>query len=313
VGRHKITILTNLRNVKEKGIMSKLEHALFGKAVLIGDFENQSPEWHELRSNGIGGSQVGTILGLNQWESAYTLWAKLTGKIPESFEQNEKMFWGTVLEPVIRDEWAKQNPAYKIWLTGTWADDYRHANPDGILQLNDPITGEVEFGLLEIKTAGYRWDEVPPQYVAQCQWYMHLLGLKWCKLVVLFQGNNLVTYDLDYDQEFSELMVKRVQDFWDGVQSDYAPNWDGSESTYQTVRAMHPDIVEDEIELGSFGIHLLLKQAELESAQESLNEIKSRVLDFMGKAKYGLVNGKVVATRSARSGGTPYLTISKKG
>ena len=287
--------------------MSKLEHPLFGKAVLIGDFENQSPEWHELRSKGIGGSQVGTVLGLNQWESAYTLWAKLSGKIPESFEQNEKMYWGTVLEPVIRDEWAKQNPDFEIFETGTWADDYRHANPDGILKRGD------DYGLLEIKTAGYRWDVVPPQYVAQCQWYMHLLGLKWCKLVVLFQGNNLETYDLDYDEEFSKTMVARVQDFWDGVKCDFAPNWDGSESTYQTVRALHPDIVDDEVELGQLGISLQLRQLHFENAQEELNKIKSIILDFMGKAKYGLVDGKVLTTRSARSGGTPYLTISKKG
>lgn len=287
--------------------MSKLEHPLFGKAVLIGDFENQSSEWHELRSKGIGGSQVGTILGLNQWESAYTLWAKLTGKISESFEQNEKMFWGTVLEPVIRVEWAKQNPEFEVLETGTWADDYRHANPDGILKLGD------EFGLLEIKTAGYRWDVVPPQYVAQCQWYMHLLGLKWCKLVVLFQGNALETFHLDYDAKFASDMVKRVQDFWDGVQSDFAPNWDGSESTYQTARVMHPDIVDDEVELGQLGITLLLKQAAFDYAQDELTQIKSIILDFMGKAKYGLVDGKVLTTRSARSGGTPYLTISKKG
>lgn len=287
--------------------MSKLEHPLFGKAVLIGDFENQSPEWHELRSKGIGGSQVGTILGLNQWESAYTLWAKLTGKIPESFEQNEKMFWGTVLEPVIRVEWAKQNPEFEVFETGTWADDYRHANPDGILKLGD------EFGLLEIKTAGYRWEVVPPQYVAQCQWYMHLLGLKWCKLVVLFQGNTLETYHLDYDAKFALDMVNRVQDFWDGVKSDFAPNWDGSESTYQTVRAMHPDIVDDEVELGDLGNTLLFNQANYDYAQESLNEIKSIILDFMGKAKYGLLGGKVLVTRSARNGGTPYLTITKKG
>lgn len=287
--------------------MSKLEHPLFGKAVLIGDFENQSSEWHELRSKGIGGSQVGTILGLNQWESAYTLWAKLSGKIPESFEQNEKMYWGTVLEPVIRDEWAKQNPEFEIFETGTWADDYRHANPDGILQRGD------DYGLLEIKTAGYKWDVVPPQYVAQCQWYMHLLGLKWCKLVVLFQGNALETYDLDYDEEFSKTMVARVQDFWDGVKSDFAPNWDGSESTYQTVRVMHPDIVDDEVELGQLGVTLLLKQAALDFAQEEMNQIKSIILDLMDKAKYGLVDGKVLVTRSARNGGTPYLTIAKKG
>lgn len=285
----------------------KLEHPLFGSAVLIGDFENQSPEWHELRSNGIGGSQVGTILGLNPWESAYTLWAKLSGKIPESFEQNEKMFWGTVLEPVIRDEWGKQNPEFEIFDTGTWADGWKHANPDGILKRGD------DYGLLEIKTAGYRWDEVPPQYYAQVQWYMHLLGLKWCKIVVLFQGNQLQTYTINYDQEFVHGALLRVTEFWDGVAKDVAPSWDGSESTYQTVRIMHPDIVDSEIELGKLGSELLSAQGQLDSATEKLNEIKSIVLDFMDKAKYGQLDGKTIVTRSARNGGIPYLTISKKG
>lgn len=285
--------------------MSKLNHPLFGSAKLIGDFENQSAEWHELRASGIGGSQVGTILGLNPWESAYTLWAKLSGKIADSFEQNEKMLWGTLLEPVIRDQWAKENPEFEVFDTGTWADGWKHANPDGILKCGD------DYGLLEIKTAGYRFDDVPASYVAQCQWYMYLLGLKWCKVVVLFQGSQLQTFHLDFDVEFVELMVSRVEQFWDNLPKDVAPDWDGSESTYQTVREMHPDILDDEIELGSLGLKLLLAQASFDEAQNNLTEIKSRILDFMGKCKYGLVNGKVLTTRSSRNGGVPYLTIKK--
>lgn len=285
--------------------MKKLQHSLFGTAKLIGDFENQSKAWHELRSTGIGGSQVGTILGVNPWESAYTLWAKLSKRIPDSFVQNEKMFWGTVLEPVIRDEWLKQNSDYECFETGTWADGWKHANPDGILKLGD------DYGLLEIKTAGYKWSQVPENYFVQCQWYMYLLGLKWCKLVVLFQGNQLETFDVDFDSEFVSLAVPRVEQFWNDLQSDVAPSWDGSESTYQTVRELHPDIVDDEIELGSLGVRLISAQLESDVALNKFTEIKSMVIDFMGKAKYGLVNGKVVATRSARNGGLPFLTVTK--
>jgi putative phage-type endonuclease len=286
---------------------NKLDHKLFGNAVLVGDFENQSPEWHELRAGGIGGSQVGTILGLNPWESAYTLWAKLSNKIDDSFEQNEKMRWGTIVEPLIFSEWGLRNPEYKMFETGTWADGWKHANPDGILELDG------EFGLLEIKTAGYRFDAVPAHYQAQCMWYMHLLGLKWCKVVVLFQGNQLETFHLDYDAEWAESMVARVEEFWAHLAANVAPDWDGSESTFQTVRVMHPDIEDTQVELGVFGTQLLEKQGELDAATEKLNEIKSIVLDFMDKAKYGQVDGKTVVTRSARNGGTPYLTISKKG
>lgn len=284
---------------------NKLDHPLFGKAVLVGDFENQSAEWHQQRSKGIGGSQVGTILGLNPWESAYTLWAKLTDKIDDGFEQNEKMRWGTIVEPLIFQEWGLRNPEFEMFTTGSWADDWKLANPDGILKIGD------DYGLLEIKTAGYRWDSVPAHYEAQCQWYMELLGLKWCKVVVLFQGNQLETFHLDYNADWVESMNSRVAEFWDKLQKDVAPDWDGSESTFQTVRVMHPEIVDDEVELGVLGADLLFAQGELDLATESVNKIKSQILDRMGKAKYGLVGGKVVATRSARAGGTPYLTIKK--
>lgn len=286
---------------------NKLEHPLFGKAVLVGDFENQSAEWHEQRSKGIGGSQVGTILGLNPWESAYTLWAKLTNKIEDGFQQNEKMRWGTIVEPLIFEEWGLRNPEFEMFTTGSWADDWKLANPDGILKIGD------DYGLLEIKTAGYRWDSVPPHYEAQCQWYMELLGLKWCKVVVLFQGNQLETFHLDYNVDWAESTNKRVAEFWDNLKTDVAPAWDGSESTYQTVRVMHPDIVDDEVELGSLGSDLVYAQAELDLATESLNKIKSQVLDRLGKSKYGLLGGKVIATRSSRAGGVPYLTLNKKG
>ena len=278
-----------------------------GSADFIGKFENQSAEWHEVRANGIGGSQVGTILGVNPWESAYTLWAKLSGRIPDTFQQNEKMRWGTLLESVIRDEWALQNPEFEVLETGTWADGWKHANPDGILKLGD------DYGLLEIKTAGYKWDVVPENYFVQCQWYMFLLGLKWCKVVVLFQGNQMETFHLDYDPEFGVSAVPLIERFWESLQKDVQPDWDGSDSTFQTVREMHPDIVDDEIELGSLGMKLGLAQIDFDEAQSELNKIKSMILDFMGKAKYGLVNGRVVATRASRSGGIPYLTINKKG
>ena len=38
-------------------------------------------EWLEDRRKGIGGSDVATILGLNQYKSAYQLWLEKTGQV----------------------------------------------------------------------------------------------------------------------------------------------------------------------------------------------------------------------------------------
>jgi hypothetical protein len=140
-----------------------------------------------------------------------------------------------------------------------------------------------------------------------------LLGLKWCKVVVLFQGNQLETFHLDYDPDFADRMVARVEEFWNKLEKDVAPDWDGSDSTFQTVRVMNPDIVDDEVELGELASNLLFLQADLDLTTERVTKLKSQILDLMGKAKYGSLNGKVVATRSSRNGGTPYLSIKTKG
>jgi len=141
---------------------------------------------------------------------------------------------------------------------------------------------------------------------------MYLLGLKWAKIVVLFQGNQLETFDLAYDDGF-DWAVARVELFWESLAADKAPDWDGSDSTFQTVRLMHPEIIDDEVELGELGADLLIAQTDLDSSTEKLNLVKSKVLDKLGKAKYGLVGGNVVATRASRNGGTPYLSIKWKG
>ena len=62
-------------------------------AVLLGDFVNGSPEWHELRNQpgSIGGSEIAACSGLSQWESPITKWAKKTGQIPDEVEPNMSM------------------------------------------------------------------------------------------------------------------------------------------------------------------------------------------------------------------------------
>ena len=49
-------------------------------------------EWMKLRESGIGSSEVGTILGLNPYETPYQLWRRKVGIDPPK-EQNFAMKW----------------------------------------------------------------------------------------------------------------------------------------------------------------------------------------------------------------------------
>jgi putative phage-type endonuclease len=147
-------------------------------ARFVANYENGSDDWHDLRATGIGGSEVGAICGLNRWESAFSLWAKKTGQIADTFTGNEATEWGNRLEPVIIDKFADEHPELVVHENvGTWAHPEREwqlANPDAIFETLDG-----EFGIIEVKTAQFEddWNPIPPSYRAQVQWYLSLIHI----------------------------------------------------------------------------------------------------------------------------------------
>ena len=282
-------------------------------ARLIGVAESGTAEWLALRESGIGGSEVGTICGLNKWESPFTLWAKKTGQIPREIPDNEAMEWGRRLESVILDKFSDEHPELTLIRdVGTWHHKDRPwqiANPDALFMDQDG-----NLGIVEVKTAQYEddWSDGPPlSYQAQVQWYMHTFGLDLAHVIVLFHGNRYREFQLPANPFEQEVNLEIVETFRDLVLHEVAPDFDGALSTYQTVRSLHPEITDDEVELGQLGVYYALAEAELKAAEAKMNEMKSRVLSDMGTAKRGLIEGRWVLSRQARGTGTPYLVMKR--
>lgn len=285
----------------------------FNEAKLLGVFVNGSPEWHHARQEGIGGSEIGTLLGLNQWESCYALWAKRSGLIPQTFTSNFAMRLGQVLEEPILQIWQEQNPEYQVYTTGTYqsADvPYLHANPDALARHVE--TGE--WIVLEVKTSRNYWDQIPPQYEAQVQHYLDVLNLKRGKIVALV-GMDWVEADVERDEFQIREQRKAAGMFWESLQSGDKPDWDGSESTYNAVRQENMEITDEEVEIE--GGHLLvLAQDAYDEAKAELMKAKSAVLAQMGSAKSAYLEHEgeryKIAQRQARGSGAPFLVISKR-
>lgn len=285
-----------------------------GDAVLLGRFESGSQEWLDLRAAGIGGSEVGTICGLNRWESPYTLWAKKTGKISSEIPDNEAMEWGRRLEATILEKFKDEHPELTLIRDpGTWHHKDRPwqiANPDAIYRTADGI-----HGIIEVKTAQYEddWNDGPPlSYQAQVQWYLQTFGFSHAYVIVLFHGNKYREYELPANEFEHSVNLEIVETFRSLILEDVAPDFDGAMSTYQTVRALHPEITDEEVELGDLGVYYQLAELKFKEAEAEMNEMKSRVLDAMGTAKRGLIEGRWVLSRQARGTGTPYL-VTKRG
>ena len=64
----------------------------------------------ENRNGYIGGSDIGTIMGVNQWKSPYTLWAEKTGLIEvEDISDKDAVWFGVMEEDIIAKRFMMKN------------------------------------------------------------------------------------------------------------------------------------------------------------------------------------------------------------
>lgn len=308
---------SNIAKIWDDSETTRLRVAELTRANHRGSFTTADPEWHELRAKGIGGSEIGTICGLSQWDSPYSLWAKKTNKFEDDFSDNDAMYWGRAQEAIIVNRFAEDHPEFEIFYNcGTWSHedrDWQIANPDAIY-----LDENGEPCILEIKTAQFedQWDQrtntVPPSYRAQVLWYLSTFGFKKAKIAALFHGNKYAEFEIIPTEFELSVNLELATQFQQLVVADKAPDFDGANATYEAVRKVHPEIEDTEVELGQLGINYLSAQTAVEEATQNFNEAKSRVVDAMGKAKRGLANGELIVSRQAKGGGVPFL-VTKRG
>lgn len=283
-------------------ITEQIEH--LGIAEFIGEFETGSPEWLQARK-GISGTDIGAILGKSAWKSAYTLWAEKTGLISDTVNENIAMRLGKAFEDPIANIYAQEHPFQEVHKTGTWqsnAEPTWKANPDRIIKY---AFGDL--GVMEIKYTRNYWNDVPEAYKLQLQWYMHLLGIER-GVVVAVTGGDYAEFEYEYDESLMRDVELDVKRFETHVAQNKAPEWDGSNSTYETVRAMSPGIEDGEVELGNLWINLSNAKANYDDADRVFNAFKSATLAAMQGTKIGTYDGERVIQLQARAG-KPFITF----
>jgi putative phage-type endonuclease len=311
-----MTDLTIARIVKDPDATREAIMAV-SDAHFIGNWSTEDKEWHEVRKNGITGTDVGTIVGLNPWLSPYALWAKKLDKIPDDFRDSEAMYWGRAAEAIIVQRFAEEHPDFEIYYNvGTWCHherDWQIANPDAVYKKPDGV-----WGVLEIKTAQFEDsfdltnNVVPKHYKAQELWYCDVFGFGEYTLAALFHGNRYHEFTGYVDAFEADSNREAAGNFRELILTDKAPDFDGALSTYEVVRKQHPEIDDTEVELGDLGMYYFLAAEEYATAETKLTELKTRVLDAMGNAKRGLVFDEWKLSRMAKGQGTPYLAAKRK-
>jgi putative phage-type endonuclease len=202
-----------------------------------------SPEWYEFRRNGIGGSDVGCVLGLNRYDTVVRLFHEKVGTIDFRKDDNSMMFWGKELEDKIADIWRYYdgtqdgyienkkngkiirecrningyviNPKYP-WL---FASLDRVMNIKGGVNLitGSPLQTE---GVLECKGLSY-WaaqiwqDGIPIYYLTQVHQYMIILETDYAEIAILQDGNTFRVEKIPRDEELCDRIINITKMFWE--------------------------------------------------------------------------------------------------
>lgn len=273
-------------------------------ATLLGTFTPDSDEWHNARK-GITGSDIGAILGVSPFKSTYTLWAEKRGLISDHIEPSIPMRMGTLFEPAIRQLFAEQHPDIEVFETGTWECDSQanwKANPDALIRDH-----EGNLGILEIKHTSQYWAELPRTYFEQVHWYLSILELEYATVAAV-TGGRYTEFQVTYDELHAEQVFDAVHGFQRLVDTNTEPDWDGSSSTYETVRTLSPGLTDGETELGHLWVNLANAKQRFDEAETLYSSFKTATLAQMNGVRVGTYNGEPVVQLQARNG-KPFLTF----
>lgn len=186
-------------------------------------------EWLLYRKQGIGGSDIASICGLNPFRSALSVYLDKTSDTVESID-NERMRIGRDLEDYVakrfEEETGKKVRRNNFLMAH---DDY----PYLIANIDREVIGEN--AILECKTtnsyAKKDWENgVPDYYALQCHHYMNVMELDRVYIAVLIGNEAFKYYTIERDEEIIESLLAISKDFWENhIEKKEEPNPDGSD------------------------------------------------------------------------------------
>ena len=189
--------------------------------IAVTDAAPGSAEWLRERNNGIGASEVATLLGLNPYNNTVLdLWLAKTGQA-ESFAGNYASRRGQHMEPFVLAAFAEEHPGMNIDTPPRHCPSIiRH--PDvAAARFSPDALGQDRHAdyVIEIKTANSRqvskWADgnMPDAYKAQVGYQLAITGLDQAYVAADVAGHyeeRIVTADAG----FSEQVLELVDNWW---------------------------------------------------------------------------------------------------
>lgn len=270
----------------------------------------------ENRSGYIGGSDIGTIMGVNPWKSPYTLWAEKTGLVqPDDISDNDAVWFGVKEEDIIAERFTMK--------TGLKVRKSNYAY--GCLEFPflkghvDRLASKGKWGL-EIKTTSswnktkYDEGEVPESHWWQCQFYMFVTGYDLWYLATK-RDNRFYITKIARDEEAITRMLITCREFWEHIQSGEPVEIDGSDSTKDTLEKMYPEDHQGEVVELEKQEDTLLALLEIGSQEKNLKDLKTKyqneIKAVLGEAERGETGQFTVSWKANAKGSRVFRIVEK--
>lgn len=247
----------------------------------------EKTEWLKQRTLCITGTDIGAIIGVNPYKTAFEVWMDKTTEQPP-IADNAAMSWGRRLEPVIAEAYTEQTGIQL--LKGTFISKDISGIPCGG---TPDYTATDRPLVLEIKTArsGNGWgdsgtDEIPIQYLSQVVWYMGILGYDVAHVAALIGASDFRTYTLEMQPDLWQGMIDRAAEFWQLVTSNIPPTIDGSAGAREWLKSKYKGgagIIENpNADIKFAASELRFWQRKEKEAKEKKDAWTNTLLDAMG-------------------------------
>lgn len=224
---HLVREREELRTEKDKvdGVHKEYVGDTLGKAIKVASLPTGSEEWLVQRKNGVGGSDVGSILGFVRGRNTYReLMADKLSDVTEEdlLGQNVEgsaAMRGNNWEEAIFRTFASRHPEYDVihskesWMSKN--DDFQVANVDGLIAHKGSKNIK---GILEIKTSNrpLDWtDGVPLKYLSQSLWYLDTFGLDFFHVAVVI--DSVVYRDYYFTRDLTLPVIKNGETVMMGI------------------------------------------------------------------------------------------------
>jgi putative phage-type endonuclease len=241
------------------------------------------------RTTYLGSSDAAPAIGVSPWKSALDVYFEKLGE-PTNLD-NLPIRYGTFNQPFVAKEWELQ--------TGNTVHscEKHFVHPDHpFIQCHVDYLSDLEDqqAIIEVKTSGRYWDDLPLYYQAQVQQQLACSGLQLAYVPVLFAGRDFKVFEVQANQEVQERMMEKMCVLWVHIQERTPPH----PVTPDDVKKLWPYDKGETVE-ATQEVHQYL--AELVKTKQEVKKLQDRQAVLEGSVKVVMKDAAVLVNEN----GTP--------